>query len=73
MSKIIAVRAVGRERTEEEKLRRHLHGDKGAKFSKGKRMCILGDVCGCVTTFATKDNLVAEFYEDERIETDRGK
>lgn len=63
--KIIAVRAVGRERTEEEKLRRHLHGDKGAKFSKGKRMCILGDVCGCVTTFATKDNLVAEFYEDE--------
>ena len=72
MSKIIAVRAVGRERTEEEKLRRHLHGDKGAKFSKGKRMCILGDVCGCVTTFATKDNLVAEFYEDE-IETDRGK
>ena len=68
--KIIAVRAVGRERTEEEKLRRHLHGDKGAKFSKGKRMCILGDVCGCVTTFATKDNLVAEFYE-EGIEEDR--
>lgn len=65
MKKIIAVMAVGRERTEEEKLRRHLHGDKGAKFSKGKRMCILGDVCGCVTTFATKDNLVAEFYEDE--------
>ena len=25
------------ERTEEEKLRRHLHGDKGAKFSKGKQ------------------------------------
>lgn len=25
-----------RERSEEEKLRRHLHGDKGAKFSKGK-------------------------------------
>ena len=64
MSKIIAVRAVGRERTEEEKLRRHLHGDKGAKFSKVKRMCILGDVCSCVTTFATKDNIVAEFYED---------
>ena len=58
------VRAVGRERTEEEKLRRHLHGDKGAKFSKGKRMCILGDVSGCVTTLATKDNLVAEFYDD---------
>lgn len=64
MSKIIAVRAVGRERTEEEKRRRHLYGDKGATFSKGKRMCILGDVCGCVTTFAMKDNLVAEFYEE---------
>lgn len=25
-----------RERSEEEKLRRHLYGDKGAKFSKGK-------------------------------------
>jgi hypothetical protein len=33
-------------------------------------MCILGDVCGCVTTFATKDNLVAEFYE-EGIEDNR--
>ena len=64
VSKIIEVRAVGRERTEEEKLRRHLHGDKGAKFSKGKRMCILGDVSGCITTFTTKDNLVAEFYDD---------
>lgn len=63
--KIIAVRAVGRERTEEEKRRRHLHGDKGAKFSKGKRMCILGDVCGCVTVMPSKDNLVAEFYEPE--------
>lgn len=25
-----------RERSEEEKLRRHLYGDKGAKFSRGK-------------------------------------
>ena len=25
-----------RERSEAEKMRRHLHGDKGAKFSKGK-------------------------------------
>lgn len=25
-----------RERSEEEKRRRHLHGDRGAKFSKGK-------------------------------------
>lgn len=64
MSKIIAVMAVGRERTEEEKRRRHLYGDKGATFSKGKRLCLLPNgVSGCVTTFATKDNLIAEFYE----------
>ena len=29
-----------RERSEEEKIRRHLHGDKGAKFSKAKIPCI---------------------------------
>lgn len=40
--KIVNVLAVGRERTEEEKRRRHLYGDKGAKFSKGKRLCLLG-------------------------------
>ena len=52
------VLAIGRERTEEEKLRRHLYGDGGAKFSKGKKLCVLGDIIGCVTTFATKDNLI---------------
>lgn len=40
--KIVDIRAVGRERTDEEKFRRHLYGDKGASFSKGKRMCLLG-------------------------------
>lgn len=64
--KIVDILAVGRERTEEEKLRRHLHGDKGAKFSKGKRLCIIGNIIGCVTTLATKDNLIAEFYESEK-------
>ena len=63
MMTIIDVYAVGRERTEEEKLRRHLYGDKGAKFSKGKRLCLLGNVSGCVTTLATKDNLVCEIYD----------
>ena len=57
------VRAVGRERTEAEKKRRHLYGDKGAKFSGGKQLCILGDVSATVTTFATKDCLVAEIYD----------
>lgn len=69
--KICDVRAVGRERTEEEKRRRHLHGDKGARFSKGKRLCILGGVIGCVTTIANKDNLVAEFYEEGKEENNR--
>ena len=63
--KIVEVLAVGRERTEEEKQRRHLYGDKGAKFSQGKRMCLLGDISGCVTTFATKDCLICEIYEKE--------
>lgn len=65
MKKPIEIRAVGRERTEEEKQRRHLYGDKGASFSKGKQTCILGDMSGCVTTFATKDNQVAEFYMEQ--------
>jgi hypothetical protein len=39
--RLVDVVAVGRERTEEEKRRRHLHGDKGATFSRGKRMCLL--------------------------------
>lgn len=55
--------AIGRERTDEEKRRRHIHGDKGATFSKGKQMCILGGVIGCVTTFATKDCLIMEIYD----------
>ena len=60
--KIVQVLAVGRERTEEEKRRRHIYGDKGAKFSKGKQMCLLGDISGCVTTIATKDNIICEIY-----------
>lgn len=57
------IRAIGRERTEEEKRRRHLYGDKGAKFSKGKRMCLLGDISGTITTSPTKDNMICEIQE----------
>ena len=65
--KLITAFPIGRERTEEEKLRRHLHGDKGATFSKGKQLCLLtSGVSGCVTTFATKDCLICEFYEDQQ-------
>lgn len=68
---MIDVLAVGRERTEEEKRRRHLYGDKGAKFSQGKRLCLLGGIIGCVTTMATKDNLVCEIYESDNVRDER--
>lgn len=67
MKKIDAL-PVGRERTQQEKQRRHLHGDKGATFSRGKQMCLLtSGVSGCVTTFATKDNLICEIYGTRKI------
>ena len=56
-------RAIIRVRTAEERLRRHLHGENGATFSKGKYMTIGGRYCGTITTFFSKDNLVAEIYE----------
>ena len=56
-------RAIGRARTRAERERRHLNGDAGATFSKGKYMVLLGSVSGCVTTSPAKDNLTAEIYE----------
>lgn len=50
-----------RERSEEEKRRRHIHGDKGAKFSGGKIPCIdTKGIIGAITTMATKDILLIE-------------
>ena len=52
---------IKRERTEEEKLRRHLYGDKGAKFSKGKQMTIGKDgIMSTITSVYSKDNLIME-------------
>ena len=59
----IDARAVGRDRTAREKARRHIYGDEGARFSEGKYMVLLGHIASTVTTFATKDSLVAEIYE----------
>lgn len=60
-----------RERSEEEKRRRHIYGDKGAKFSGGKIPKIdLGQVIGTVTTMVTKDLLLIESYESD---SDSGK
>lgn len=54
-----------RERSEEEKLRRRLYGDKGAKFSGGKVPKLTPPrIIGTITTMVTKDLLIAEFYED---------
>lgn len=53
-------------RGEEKKRRRHLYGDKGAKFSGGKIPKIdLGQVIGTITTMATKDLLLIESYDTE--------
>ena len=56
-------RAVGRDRTAKEKERRHLQGDAGARFSEGKYMVLLGHIASTITTFISKDCLVAEIYE----------
>lgn len=61
--KRIDSRAIIRTRTAEERLRRHLYGETGATFSKGKYMTIGGHVMGTITTFINKDNLVAEIYD----------
>jgi hypothetical protein len=63
--KRIDSRAIIRTRTAEERLRRHLHGEDGATFSKGKYMAIGGRTMGTITTFTNKDNLVADIYETE--------
>ena len=51
---------IKRERTEAEKLRRHLHGDKGAKFSSRQMVPGKDGVMGAITTVTEKDNLIME-------------
>lgn len=51
---------IKRERTEEEKLRRHLHGDKGARFSARQMVPGKDGVMGAITTVIKKDNLIME-------------
>ena len=63
--KRIDARAIIRTRTAEERLRRHLYGEDGATFSKGKYMTVGGRTMGTITTFINKDCLVTEIYEIE--------
>lgn len=65
MKRRIDARAVCRDRTQAEKHRRHLYGENGATFSKGKYQVLRGRVCATITTFSTKDNQIAEIYETE--------
>ena len=51
---------IKRERTEQEKIRRHLNGDKGAKFSARRMVPGKDGVMGAITTVIEKDNLVME-------------
>lgn len=51
---------VKRERTEEEKLRRHIHGDAGAKFSSRRMVPKVDGIMGAITTVTDKDNLIME-------------
>jgi hypothetical protein len=61
-----------RERSEEEKRRRHLFGDKGARFSGGKIPKLTPPiVIGTITTMITKDILLAEVYEDNDVRVER--
>ena len=54
-----------RERSEDEKIRRHKYGDKGAKFCGGKVPRLNPPVViGTVTTMVTKDIMLFERYED---------
>lgn len=61
--KRIDARHIARVRTADERLRRHLYGEVGATFSKGKYMTIGGHIMGTITTFYNKDNLIGEIYE----------
>ena len=61
----IDARAITRARTAEERLRRHLYGEQGATFSKGKYMVLGGNVIGTITTLTSKDCLLGEIYETD--------
>lgn len=66
---------IKRVRTEEERIRRHLHGDQGARFSS--RQMVAGDngIMGTVTTVVEKDNLIMEglILKKERTSNTRPK
>lgn len=57
---------IKRRRSEEERLRRHLYGDAGARFNARESYPDFSGVVGAITTLVTKDIPLLEIYEDER-------
>ena len=53
------VRAIKRVRTDEERERRRLHGDAGAKFSS-RKFALGGVIMTGLTTVPDKDNIIFE-------------
>lgn len=54
-----------RVRTDEERARRHLYGDKGAKFSSRKLVPGSNGIMGALTTAVQKDNLIVDMSIEE--------
>ena len=55
-----------RVRTDQERLRRHLYGDKGAKFSSRKLVPGTNGIMGALTTVIEKDNLIVDMATQEK-------
>ena len=53
-------RPIKRVRTEEERLRRRMFGDEGARFSSRTLAIGTEEISGALTTVATKDNIISE-------------
>lgn len=60
-------------RTEEEKRRRHLYGDQGAKFSSRKLVAGTNGIMGAITTVVKKDNLIVDMSIEEMKKQARKK
>ena len=56
---------IKRVRTGEEKRRRHLYGDQGAKFSSRKLVAGTNGIMGAITTVTDKDNLIVDMSIEE--------
>lgn len=62
--RLIDAQQLRKMRTFEERERRHIHGDAGAKYSQGKVLYVAKDgMMGALTTAEAKDNLLVEVYE----------